>query len=335
MDVRFLTPAALTSLAASGVPILGVVGFSVERPAGLPDRSVFLSLPLPALSERVLEVWVGATPVTWPDRPGLMLARSGGSLFGVAVAREADHRGLAALARSVYGRIFEALAACGCPTLLRVFHYLPRITAETALEGQRYQAFNHGRHDAFAAAGQTIARAPAASALGLPASPIEAAATDTVYVYFVADAGRATPLENARQVSAYAYPPRYGPKSPIFSRATIAHASDGMPRHAHLMVSGTASIVGHESRHSDNPAAQTDEILRNLEALLAACRREGFAPAEALRLKAYVRRPADQPAVAWRLREAGLDAVFLQAEICRPELLVEFEATARLEPARD
>lgn len=334
MEVSILTPSELTALAASGTPILGVVGFSIERPLGLPASCAFLGLPLPALSARRVEVWTGTRPVIRQDRNGLMLARSGGLLFGIAVAREADHAGLADLARSLYERIFEALAAAGCPTLLRVFNYLPGITADDAQDGGRYQAFNRGRHAAFAAASRPVAGAPATSALGLPAGVPPQDAGGAVSVYFLASDGAATPVENARQVSAYAYPPRYGPKSPIFSRATIAHPPDGPPREAQLFVSGTASIVGHESLHAGDPAAQTDEILRNFDALLATCRDRGLAPAGTLRLKAYLRQPADREAVAGRLHAAGLEAVFLQAEICRQDLLVEIEAAVRLRTAR-
>ena len=128
-------------------------------------------------------------------------------------------------------------------------------------------------------------------------------------------------IETPRQVSAFRYPERYGARAPLFARATLAC---GM-----LFISGTASIVGHESRHAGDVAAQADEMLRNLEALLSQARRLGCAlsPAE-LRAKLYLRHPRDGDVVRERLRAAGLAAPV----ICRPELDVEIEAHA---PWRD
>lgn len=341
-----MTPSGLLALAAGGAPILGVVGFATGRPAGLPASCPFLELPLPPLSAACLEVWIAERLVTQPvmrqDRDGVALAGGGGLLLGIASVREADHDGIADLARSLYGRIFRSITDAGCPTLLRVFNYLPRICEAgsepsalglTGFRGERYHAFNVGRHEAFAASGRALAAAPAASAVGIPEHPLGDGAPGsvpcqgTVHAYFLASDRTATPVENARQVSAYAYPPRYGPRSPTFSRATIAHLPDG----AFLFVSGTASIVGHESRHLGDPAGQTDEVLRNLDAVLEGCRLRGFVLAEPLRLKVYLRRPSDVGAVAGRLSDAGFEAVFLRADICRPELLVEIEAVARLD----
>ena len=93
-----------------------------------------------------------------------------------------------------------------------------------------------------------------------------------------------------------------------------------------IIVSGTASITGHESRHAGDVAAQVAETLTNLAAVIAAA---GATPADpGWALKIYLRDLAARPAV-----EAALAPVFgaaprlyLHADICRPELLVEIEA---------
>lgn len=94
-----------------------------------------------------------------------------------------------------------------------------------------------------------------------------------------------------------------------------------------LLTSGTASITGHESRHLDDPEAQLAEIWRNLNALQ---QQTGAARPTAMRV--YLRRASDL-AMARDFLAASLPAdvapLFLQADICRPELLLEIESVYR------
>ena len=50
----------------------------------------------------------------------------------------------------------------------------------------------------------------------------------------------------------------------MFARAALVPNGRG----AQLLVSGTASIVGHESLHLGDPEAQLEETARNFEALV-------------------------------------------------------------------
>jgi chorismate lyase/3-hydroxybenzoate synthase len=103
-----------------------------------------------------------------------------------------------------------------------------------------------------------------------------------------------------------------------------------------LMGSGTASIVGHESRHDGNLAAQIDETLTNLQELFLAGDRMTAHPQRmngrdaVVAAKVYLRRRDTAPAAATRIL-AGLPGVknllLLEADICRRELLVEIECT--------
>src|SRR5690606_1728933 len=101
----------------------------------------------------------------------------------------------------------------------------------------------------------------------------------------------------SRQVSAYRYPRDYGPQPPSFARAMLAHQA-AVP----LLLSGTASVVGHASAHAGNSSAQLAETCANLEHLLAAARElDATLPAafgNASILKAYLHDPADADAVA-------------------------------------
>jgi enamine deaminase RidA (YjgF/YER057c/UK114 family) len=135
-------------------------------------------------------------------------------------------------------------------------------------------------------------------------------------------------IENPRQTSAYHYPPKFGRHSPIFSRACVWGESGS----GKLFVSGTASIVGHETIHSGDVIAQTRETMINISALLDEANRVVGAARyslQGLKLKVYVRRPSDLAAIEATLAEllrpaAGI--VYLQADVCREDLLVEIEA---------
>jgi enamine deaminase RidA (YjgF/YER057c/UK114 family) len=133
-------------------------------------------------------------------------------------------------------------------------------------------------------------------------------------------------------VPAYRYSTRYGPRAPTFSRAALADAGDSRVA---LFVSGTASIVGEESVHAGDLIAQLAETLRNLDAVIAAASARCTA---ALRLAdlcctVYVRRAADVAAVRAGFEAAlgngslaAREAVYLQADVCRADLLLEIEA---------
>jgi chorismate lyase/3-hydroxybenzoate synthase len=235
-----------------------------------------------------------------------------------------DESGIQAAALRAYGDLFQVLGDSASPHLLRLWNYFPRINADGG-GIERYRQFNAGRQQAFIEARRSAFEgAPAACALGTQ--------TGQLRVYFLA--GRTPPLaiENPRQVSAYRYPDVYGPRSPTFSRAALA---DIGAHRALLLISGTASIVGHATVHIGDVRRQTEETMTNLAAVRAvAAERAGVPfPAGALTYTVYVRRPADL-AVVREVFEAAVgphslaarSAIYLQADICRADLLVEIEA---------
>ena len=140
-------------------------------------------------------------------------------------------------------------------------------------------------------------------------------------------------IENPRQVSAYRYPRRYGPRSPSFARATAVAGPDGSTL---LMISGTASVVGHRTLHEGDVDAQLEEVIRNLETLLSESAsqlgRPGLAEFdEASLLRVYLRHAEDWPAIERRLRQRwpGVHLAGLRGDVCRADLLVEIEAVSR------
>jgi chorismate lyase/3-hydroxybenzoate synthase len=279
------------------------------------------------------EIWRTGQRLESGQRAGVRYRHGAEILFGCISVPEADvpgqrgKSGLHAATERAYLEIFATLDELAYPHLLRVWNYVPEINADT--HGmERYRQFNSARRVALIACGRDLAgNVPAACALGsAPGSPL--------VIYFLASRKAPTLIENPRQTSAYHYPSQYGPK-PAFSRASVLQESHG----AILFISGTASIVGHRTVHAGDVAAQTRETLANVEALLGEANRvvgpDFGAPRfdlETLAYKVYVRNSADLPVIQSQLRAVlGSQAqlMYLRADICRQDLLVEVEATSR------
>lgn len=307
--------------------VLGELRFGkdVLRDAGLPCVLVRVPTLLPEQPWRA--VWWSGTQVTAGQHGAVSYRHDGHMLFGAVRVDQAEFApsseasALQQAAEQAYREIFAALQLAGYPGLFRVWNFIPAINRID--EGiERYRQFNIGRHLAFAACGQALTgRVPAASALGVTDGALE--------IGFIATRCEMLAVENPRQVSAYHYPQRYGPRSPTFSRAAVAR-HDGQDV---LFISGTASIVGHESLHHDDVEAQTAETLTNIEMVLDESARllgsERTAP-DALACLAYVRAAGDLPRVRLQVqRVLGGDAqvCYVEADVCRAELKVEIEAS--------
>jgi chorismate lyase/3-hydroxybenzoate synthase len=319
--------------------VLGVVGF--ERPPSIDLVGVPVTASMtPSLGadDDFCEVWrvagdSGLTLSTRTLRHGRVQFRYCDELmFGSVTLDERSFDGNSAEAllhatRTAYQEVFAALEETQHRHLIRVWNYLPEINGDA--EGdERYRHFNSARQTAFRESGRsTVGTVPAACALGSPAgSPIS--------IYFLASRHPPKMIENPRQVSAYHYPSKFGVHSPVFSRACVLSESGG----TNLFVSGTASIVGYETIHHGDVRAQTRETLTNIEALVDEANRV-MGPAHysmnALKFKVYVRRVSDlaaiEDALSSRLSEST-SIVYLHADVCREDLLVEIEATGESRP---
>ncbi len=289
---------------------------------------ILVQVPLSQLGGApIKERWLSPSRVEG-GRLGNIHYRANGEVLFASAAFELPASG-AMLERETqqqYESVLGLIKSHGYPYLLRVWNYLPRIGQP--LQGMDcYRRFCRARYYAFVGSFEDmIPQLPATSVLGTAGEQLQ-----TVVL-----AGKRRPLhiENPRQVSAYRYPRKYGPKSPLFARATLARWG---ARNT-LFISGTASIVGHESRHPDDPAAQTEEILRNLDVLNDEVSKQAHAPIpgveRARQLRVYMRNPRDLTLVRRSVEaRTAVDApvVYLHADICRPELLVEMEALIDLE----
>ncbi len=312
-------------VAAHAGRVLGIVGFSaapVASGSALRPEVQWVGIPVLGGRQASYEVWTSSQPVSDCSTGNIRAATDGDVLFGSMQLEQREGATLEALSKQAYLDLFALLGKRGHPNLLRVWNYLPRIN-EPELGLERYRCFNLGRHEAFIQSGRRITEetAPAASVLGCSSGPM--------VIYFLASKWPGAPVDNPRQMAAYRYPEQYGPRSPIFVRAMLARFGGARC----LMVSGTASIVGHETVHKGDVRQQAEETLRNIRMLLEraysgpqdACRRGR------MQLKAYVRHAQDMESIHACVEQAfgaSQQTVYLQSDICRSDLLLEIEGVS-------
>ena len=236
------------------------------------------------------------------------------------------NEGLERLTEQAYSRLLSTIQARGYPYMVRVWNYLADINAFQQQE-ERYRQFCVGRFDAFARHGVQDKDFPSACALGHSGGDL--------VIYLLASKQPPIHFENPQQVSAYHYPQDYGPRSPSFARASLLTLDDGTGK---LFVSGTASVVGHMTRHAGDVQGQLAVTLHNIDSLLAhvlASQSRGSDDRlEVEVLKVYLRQPEDLPLVkAGVLQRFGeVPMVFVAADVCRSDLLLEIDGLWRWVP---
>ncbi|MDD3761970.1 MAG: hypothetical protein PHP86_01580 [Nevskiales bacterium] len=288
------------------------------------DDPRVLHLPVERLAGPAVELWESVAPVRSGRDADIDYAENDALLFGQVCLPQCALDAVAGQTRTLYQRIDALIRRRGYPGLLRVWHFLEAIT-EGEGDQERYRQFSLGRHQAIAQMPDFESCLPAATAIGLSRGGLR--------VWFMATRQRARQVENPRQVSAFRYPRQYGPRSPSFSRAVLMPWADG----ADLIVSGTASVVGHETVHAGAPAQQWREIVENLASL----QRQGAEEATAWSAEyatVYLRDAALLPALLPAIRDAfgpDVPVTILRADICRDDLDVEAEALYRADTASE
>jgi chorismate lyase / 3-hydroxybenzoate synthase len=323
------------STAMSHLRVLGALIFSKHpRQADMPNelaQAMSLHVPMACLEgqDAACEVIASNNALMHGQIGKVRYCHDGNVLFGMLTISEEEMPAsgmppLQAATFHAYSNIFTVLDVTGYASVYRFWNYMACINAYSyGLE--RYRQFNFGRQEAFAKRGCMDKDAiPAACALGFESGPLTVA--------FLAGKSKGRAIENPRQVSAYRYPPQYGPRSPLFSRATLADLGNSDV----LFLSGTASILGHETLHAGDVLRQTQETLTNIGAVLGEAnkwaRHSRFDLASML-YTVYVRHAEDVAVIRQELERVlgpDLHAAYLQADICRQDLLLEIEAVSRL-----
>jgi chorismate lyase / 3-hydroxybenzoate synthase len=283
-----------------------------------PQQPGRIQIALPPLEgQELIEVWRTQQALQQASFGPVRYQYCDQFLFGSLLIEDTAFPDLAQASAFAYQQIHDCLEATGFPALLRMWNYFPHINTE--VEGlERYRSFCIGRHQALDAWHFPEEQLPAATAIGTLG--------EGLLIYFVAGKQPGMQIENPRQVSAFHYPEQYGPRSPTFSRATMMDWQQ-------LYISGTASIVGHETRHHHDSLAQLEETLKNLRIVVEQAHQEHALACNSLKdlnlVRLYVRNPEDGKLLHSHLAQqlGGRTRIqILHGDICRSDLLLEIEA---------
>lgn len=199
-------------------------------------------------------------------------------------------------------------------SILRQWNYVERIT-ETDLLGQRYQQFNDARSHFYAQCSWQNGY-PAATGIGTSKGGLS--------IDIDAYCGVQTQaIDNPLQIAAHRYSEyvlkagkQLQQTTPKFERARIIDNT--------LYVSGTAAIRGEETI-ADNAQKQTQITIENIQTLLNESQKNQLSY-----LRVYIKNKADFTAVKNTVSQLlpNIETLFVEADICRSNLLVEIEAVA-------
>lgn len=204
-------------------------------------------------------------------------------------------------------------------SIIRQWNYIERITKYDG-NSQRYQLFNNVR-TAFYAKGDWSNGYPAATGIGMEQGGVLIDADAAIF--HVSDAF-ATPIDNKLQVAAHAYSEsvleeaRQKKTTPKFERAK----SMTFHKRRLIYISGTAAIRGEESLKEVGLERQLQITMENIAQLISSAR--------LMMLRVYLKNEVDYEKAKSLLEDYGLNIPisYLQAGVCREELLIEIEGIA-------
>lgn len=261
-------------------------------------------------------------PLTQNESQSRFAGRAGPALtFLGACVEVSDLTTMRTLAFELYRELIETMARLSVPRFVRIWNYLPDINAGAG-DDECYRQFCWGRAEALG-----DYSLPAATAVGSKDRWLRIGALCTGPADLPDSIG-IEHLENPRQVSAYNYPRDYGPRSPSFARATLVRPprDQGQSQGSLLLVSGTSSIVQHQTAHPGNLPAQTAETLQNIQSLFKGLNAD--CEPEPLALRYYLRDPAklSQARSSWTANAGYWRApAWYEGDICRSDLTMEVE----------
>ena len=247
--------------------------------------------------------------------PDGALLRGPSTLAGVLIAP--PHLPIGPATEQLYTRLLDLTEG---QHLHRVWNFVPHINAE--VDGlENYRAFNAGRHRQLSMRwGAPLGgRVPAASALGTPGGVAALA--------FSASEVRAIHFENPLQEPAVHYPPSFGALPPAFARASRGDHPGGITWH----LSGTASVRGSRTEGTGIEA----QLALTLENIASLCAHMEVPARRRASWKIFLRHAEHLADAEAAFRHACphdmATTMFLRAEICRADLLVEIEGQLSVE----
>ena len=296
----------------------------------LPDISLpTAAIPHPTCSR---ETWYSTAQMRTVQRKNMVFLYNEEVCFSYT-SINVPSTGLAQMIEEAYLEIFAHMNKCGNHVPMRFWNWLP--VGESPSQHQRlsmehaYQVFCQGRLSAFQ---QLQVEANCAAT-------VVGTTREKALVLGIASKWPAINIENPLQTPPHLYPNCKSSSKPLFARATFVEYSK---THGQLFVSATASIRGHTTMGSGEPAIQMEIILQNVQSLLQQCGTQhrllsGLTLANLTALKVYIRNVQDSQAIAACVRSYfDLGKIqFLLAPLCRSNILVELEGMANVRSPED
>lgn len=236
--------------------------------------------------------------------------------------------------KAVFDQVEAILSLENFPvsSIVRQWNYIENISV-IENEQQNYQLFNDSRTHFYAKADWRLGY-PAATGIGTQSGG--------VMVEFIAFLGEGLinrPLDNPLQIAAHKYsqgvllgaidPCTRQRTTPKFERGRIVGLADKQT----IYISGTAAIRGETSLIADDITEQTRITMENIDYLIS----PGNYPCEGASrsykmLRIYVKNPVQMEEVrTWmKANYPEVTKIYICADICREELLIEIEGIAEL-----
>jgi hypothetical protein len=213
--------------------------------------------------------------------------------------------------------------------IVRQWNYIPRILTASLENGhcyQNYQLFNDIRQYYYGIYKRNSIY-PAATGIGMEAGVV----TLDFFAVKKKEATRITGIKNPKQVNAYSYGQEVlvgsslqanePKKAPLFERAKYI----GTKEEALVFISGTASILGEHTIGINDVTLQTLTTIANITELTAQenCPNYSY-------LRVYVKHPEDTDTIReiCTQRYGNIPVLYVKADVCRDNLLVEIEGEA-------
>lgn len=216
-------------------------------------------------------------------------------------------------------------------SIIRQWNYIEEIVAVEGVH-QNYQDFNDVRslfyNDHFKECGF-----PAATGIGMNQGGLI-----IEYIAMKSNSAVTAPVDNSQQISAHKYSTHVLKGSclvkttPKFERARYLKCGDK----SMFFISGTASIIGEKTVGIDNPAMQTEVSINNIRELYSEQILKQLSindmRTEYGHMRVYVKNEADFKTIQSVCHKfyGDLPMVFIKADVCRDNLLVEIEGEVLL-----
>jgi len=259
------------------------------------------------------EVWKSSTKIINKGSTDGCIWRYSDDYLFIAVDLDCTvNDDLEAVSEQAYKKLLSIIVDSNYKNLIRFWNIIPRINAGIG-DGENYKRFCNGRLNAFNEFSINSAQFPAASAVGHH--------DDGITVYAIAGKIKPSHIGNPRQIEAFNYPRQYGPTSPSFARATNLELTN---ENRLFFISGTASILGHDSVHVGDLIGQLHTTNDNILYLL---KEVGLKRNNIQSLRVYLRHLEHYQETMNTLKNwcPHAQIIITHADICRSDLLVEIE----------